>query len=196
MSATPADGLFLHASSVAIGGGAVLFLGHSTSGKSTIARMLGQVLPVLADDSVYAARRPDGGWQVVNGGFRFGRAGIRDWAEEVQRHSAGAAGVRLLGCLRLRKAAELRMEPLPAIQVARYLMDAAMEIDIQRKTGRSVPGRDPDVMQVTLTRELRRQWFRDVADIARRVPGWELGFARETPVSALKNALLELVTGS
>ena len=196
MTVTPADGLFLHASSVAIAGGAVLFLGHSTSGKSTIARMLGPVLPVLADDSVYASRRPDGCWQVVNGGFRFGQAGVHDWTEAVQRLSAGAAGLRLLGCLRLRKAAELRMEPVSAIQLAKYLMDAAMEIDIQRKTGRNVPGREPDVLQVTVTRKLRRQWFRDVADMARRIPGWDLWFAKETPVSALKTTLLKLVDGS
>ena len=70
----PSDlGLFLHASAVVVGGGALLFLGHSTAGKSTIARMLGQIQPVLADDSVYAARGADGWWRVVDGSFRYGR---------------------------------------------------------------------------------------------------------------------------
>ena len=53
-------GLFLHASAVVIDGGACLFLGHSTAGKSTIARLLGKDYPVLADDSVYAVRRSPG----------------------------------------------------------------------------------------------------------------------------------------
>ena len=49
----PSDlGLFLHASAVVVAGGAVLFLGHSTAGKSTIARILGQSFSILADEAV------------------------------------------------------------------------------------------------------------------------------------------------
>ena len=55
MFAADLSGLFLHASSVVVEGVAVLFLGHSTAGKSTIARRLGKAYRVLADGSVYAA---------------------------------------------------------------------------------------------------------------------------------------------
>ena len=132
---TSDGGLFLHASSVIIDGGAVLFLGHSTAGKSTIARLLGAAYPVLADDAVFVSRRPEGRWGVVDGGFRFGEGDFADWHERIRRQ-IDQNSVPLRGCLRIHKATELRMGPMDPAELARHLMDAAMEIDLQRKFGR------------------------------------------------------------
>ena len=177
MTAAGAEGLFLHASSVALEDGALLFLGHSTAGKSTLARLLGGMFPVLADDSVYAFRDAQGVWRVVDGSFRQEHADMAGWQEAVRRRAATGPSLRLWGCVRIHKASGARMEPLPPLETARCLMDAAMEIDVQRKYGRSRTGSRPtEPMPV---RQMRRQWFRGVADIARRCPGWNLWFPME-----------------
>ena len=61
------SGLFLHASAVNIGGKALIFLGHSTSGKSTISRILSKKYSVISDDKVWASQNSNGEWYVGNG---------------------------------------------------------------------------------------------------------------------------------
>jgi energy-coupling factor transporter ATP-binding protein EcfA2 len=82
----------------------MLFLGHSTSGKSTIVRMLAEEFPTLADDAVFVAR----GATAVGGGgrrFRFGQGwGVADWQASV-RSVGGRRGVPVRdvgGCTRRR----------------------------------------------------------------------------------------------
>ena len=170
-------GLFLHASSVIIDGGAVLFLGHSTSGKSTIAQLLGGTYPVLADDSVFAARGADGRWGVVDGGFRFGEGDITDWQQRIRRQ-IDSHPVPLRGCLRIHKASLVRAEPMEPVELARHLLDAAMEIDLQRKYGRvsRTVGMEPDAWQEVL--RVRRRWFALVSDLARTCPGQHFWFSK------------------
>lgn len=183
------SGLFLHASSVIIHGGAVLFLGHSTSGKSTIARRLGEVYPVLADDSVFAARGADGGWRVVDGGFRFGEGDFESWKQRIHRQIAENS-VPLRACLRIHKASAVRMESMEPVELARHLMDAAMEIDLQRKWGKKsgVSNTEPSAWEEVL--RARRQWFSQVADIARTALGGHFWFSRESDVHEM-SAILE-----
>jgi energy-coupling factor transporter ATP-binding protein EcfA2 len=173
-------GIFLHASSVVVDGGAVLFLGHTTAGKSTIVRLLGQAYPVLADDSVYAVRRREGDWRVVDGSFRFGRDELPGWQEEVRLRAEGAGAVPLRGCFRIHKAETVKIEPLAPVDLARYLMDAAMEIDLQRKAGRPSPQKGGAVYKGEAICQRRRQWFHWVAEIARGCPGWHLWFSKDT----------------
>ena len=191
MTAAGPSGLFLHASAAAVGGRAALFLGHSTSGKSTIVRLLEPRCPKLADDSVHAARGADGVWRVVDGGFRLGSGrGVADWMEEVRRRAAdGAAAVPLGGCFRLHKAAEVRVELLEPVELARHLMDAAMEIDLQRKFGRIAGGAKPEPDFQEQVVAMRRQWFAQVAQIARTCPGWHLFFTRDADPDQLASVL-------
>lgn len=183
------SGLFLHASSVIIHGGAVLFLGHSTSGKSTIARRLGEIYPILADDSVFAARGADGGWRVVDGGFRFGEGDFVSWKQRIHRQIAENS-VPLRACLRIHKASAVRMESMEPVELARHLMDAAMEIDLQRKWGKKsgVSNMEPSAWEEVL--RARRQWFSQVADIARTALGGHFWFSRESDVHEM-SAILE-----
>ena len=181
--------LFLHASSVIIDGGAVLFLGHSTAGKSTIARLLGEAYPVLADDAVFVSRSPEGRWGGVDGGFRFGEGDYADWQTRIRRQ-IDLNSVPLRGCLRIHKATAVRAEPMDPVELARYLMDAAMEIDMQRKYGRisgsseTEPSAWDDVMR------MRRHWFSLVSEIARTCPGRHLWFSRSSKIAEL-SAMLE-----
>ena len=170
MADVPTVGLFLHASAVVVEGGAVLFLGHSTAGKSTIARLLGASLPVLADDAVFAARDADGGWRVVEGGFRFEDGDVFRRMDEIQRQVRQGAGIPLRGCFRLRKADDVKIEPLIPSDLARVLIDAVIEIDVQRKVDKYVKDQGIDLISV------RKKWFRWVAEIARKYPGWMLYF--------------------
>ena len=188
----PASGLFLHASSVVVGGGAFLFLGHSTAGKSTIARLLGKSFPVVADDAVYAIRGADDQWRVVDGSFRFGRDTMPGWPEEVRRRAAGAGAVRLKGCLRIHKAETARVEPLAPVVLARYLMDAAMEIDQQRKFGRATNDGSSHGGTIVAVRQMRRHWFHLAGEIARTHPGWHLWFAKDVGERELGEILSQL----
>lgn len=189
--AADAEGLFLHASAVAAADGAVLFLGHSTAGKSTIARKLGSELPVLADDSVYAAPDAAGVWRVVDGGFRFGRGwGVEEWQEEVRRMFREGGGIPLRKCFRIHQAAAARIEQMLPVELGKHLMDAAMEIDVQRKFGMNPPGKNAEPIAWHEVMQKRRRWFHQVAELARTCPGWHLWFAKETWASELSAAII------
>ena len=179
-------GLFLHASAVEVDGGAVLFLGHSTAGKSTIARKLGVELPVLADDSVFAGQDAAGVWRVVDGGFRFDRGwGLAEWQTDVRRRFQEGRGIPVQKCFRIHQAAVVRIEPMPPVELGKHLMDAAMEIDVQRKFGIRHSAHKSEQIAWHEVMEHRRRWFHQTAELARACPGWHLWFAKETPPGEL-----------
>ena len=226
MKHSNSSGVFLHASAVIVDGGAVLFLGHSTAGKSTISRLLGAVCPVLADDTVFAWRTEGGEWRVADGKFRFEQPLVSESTPNTQhptsnvqgkspehRHSSGCkhlgVGRRALdvgrsdalntvtslqapqspasppsfplrSCVRIHKGLALRHELLPPAQTAGCLMDAVMEVDVQRKCGRLNPKQPASARAaIAEARTMRREWFRHVGDIARACPGQRLWFARD-----------------
>jgi hypothetical protein len=188
LPAAPAamDGLFLHASSVIMPAGAFLFLGHSTAGKSTIARLLGTSFPILADDTVFASRNHHGQWVVIDGSFRMNPARFStQWEHVVQQRPPTDSAPRLLGCLRIHKGDTVKAAPLSPWETCRFLMDAAMEVDIQRKlrTEPDAPAKGNIITAHELHR--RRQWFHAVADIARNHPGWHLWFSKKRHVATL-----------
>jgi hypothetical protein len=174
---SPGLGLFLHASAVVIEDRAIMFLGHSTAGKSTMARLLGEVAPVLADDSVYAFRGESGEWRVVDGGFRVQDGGLSEWQASVRQRTQKGS-VRVGACFRLQKAAKTRLESLDPWQLARYLMDAAMEIDVQRKGGSSRAPSKNGIHNILHDNKMRKNWFSLVSNMARDVPGGHLYFSR------------------
>ncbi len=192
MKALAAEGLFLHASSVAVEGRAVLFLGHSTAGKSTIARLLGNTFPVLADDSVFASRETDGKWRVVDGGFRFGRDEVSRWPEMIRRRFKESGAVPVVACLRIHKAENVRLETMEPLELARYLMDAAMEIDLQRKYGHGSEAGKIKPVGFENIMKIRRQWFFLVAEMARSIPGGHLWFPKDGCSAELCSSLAAL----
>jgi len=164
-SAAPTYGLFLHASSVATKRGALLFLGHSTSGKSTISRMLSHDCAVIADDTVFARRRTggDGSWEVGDGEFRHRGQSPPLWDSRLLRDAERIDFTPVAAVMRLWKDAELRISPIDELTTCRYLMDAALELDIQR---------------YTWDERNARLWYGLVATMARSVPGFDLHFDR------------------
>ena len=115
---------------------------------------------------------------MVDGSFRFGRDEVPGWTADVRRRAAQDS-VRLGGVFRIHKAAETRAEPMPPLETARHLMDAAMEIDRQRKFGRPREGAGMSSAGRIAAEQMRRQWFRQVAEIARTCPGWNLWFSKD-----------------
>ena len=102
------------------------------------------------------------------------------------------------GCFRIHKAAAARMEPRAPLELARCLMDAAMEVDLQRKFGRLKEQMGAVAGTISSVRQMRRQWFRWVADIARACPGGNLWFSRDSggvELGGMLSAFLERKTG-
>jgi energy-coupling factor transporter ATP-binding protein EcfA2 len=157
-----ADVLVLHSSAVVTPGGALLFLGHASAGKSTICRLLAERFPPLADDAVYLTRQEDGAWYVADGTRRAFAGPLEE--DEL----AGLDGVPLRAILRLFQAPTPRLAPLGQLETCRYLTDALFEIGWPKQKV-----------------ETARGMFAAVAQVARSYPGWQLYFSVDHTTSGL-----------
>jgi energy-coupling factor transporter ATP-binding protein EcfA2 len=151
--------LFLHASSVLVSGKALLFLGHSTSGKSTISRILSEQYPVLADDVVLMIKNQSNQWKVCNG------HGMLQGNEEAVQSTNITKVYSLLAVLRLYKSTTnfSIIQPISTIQTCCHLLDAVFEVSTQKA-------------QEDL--KIRKKWFSDTAAIAKNHTGWHLHFSK------------------
>ncbi len=144
----------LHASAVVAPGGALVFLGTSGAGKSTIRRLLRPSFRPLAEDAVYLIPAHDGSWSVADAGS----------PQPLQPLSEGEIaklrGVPLQAVFALAKGDDVRLERLDALSACRQLMNGLFEM----------------VRQNAFTPDVRRRSFADVAAIARRYPAYRLVF--------------------
>lgn len=159
MSALQRDGrpdriLTIHASAMRLNGEALVFLGPSETGKSTVCRLLSDHGQFLADDRVHLVRLSGERWGVANAdnGIRLERyaAMIGSISEQVPLHAI----------FRLHQAAATRLERVEPIVVCRYLVDALFEVEIHEP---------PDVAARALA-------FAALAQVARTIPGYRLDF--------------------
>ena len=146
----------LHASAVVTPGGALLFLGHAGTGKSSVCGLLARHYAALADDAVFLFRRGNGDWMVSDG--TRSAFGLPDVEEEGR---ARASAVALRAVFRLRQGSQPRVVPIEPRDTCRHLIDGLFEIKRQQRG---------DLAD-------KRAWFAGLADIARRYPGAELHFA-------------------
>ncbi len=153
-------GVYLHASAVNVSGGALLFLGHSTAGKSTIGRLLAERYPLIADDKVLVSRMDDGCWMVRDASGKF-----RAWTGT--GYPLGRRRYPLLAVVRIFKARAVTMHPLGQRETCRYLLDAVFENDFQRRVS--------DL-------RVRKDWFRMTAAISRGIAGWRLTFPKSKSI--------------
>ena len=159
-STFPACGLFLHASAVLGPKGAILLLGHSGSGKTSLCKILSPYFSLIADDITFVCRRKCGVWEVRDGdSFRpelfKNRSVSKNMVQKAPAYPLGSI-------IRIFASQSTVLQPLAPMKLCEYLMDAVFEIDIQRKTIRS---------------DLTVQWFHHVAAIAKQNKGWQLQFA-------------------
>ncbi len=156
-------GVCLHASAVNVSGKAILFLGHSTAGKSTISQLLSERYPVIADDKVWVSRHKSG-LMVCDGSNNF-------LTEEIRVNSfASQAQYPLLAILRIFKSKKIKIKPVSPKQICRYLIDAVFEVDIQRN--------QEDLRTI-------KRWFALVVEISKKNEGWHLTFIKDKSIIKL-----------
>lgn len=150
--------VLLHASSNNISGTALVFLGHSSAGKSTISRLLSKRYPVIADDNVYVYKDKDGKWLICNG------ADVSPFKEGAELSQGSPNKYLLSAVLRIFKSDSLRISSLSSKETCRYLMDAVFEIDMQKR-------------QKNL--ETIKKWFTLTAELSREIQGSRLAFKKD-----------------
>lgn len=149
-------GVYFHASSVSVSGKALLFLGHSTAGKSTISQLLSKRYSVIADDKVLVSKSNNYGWSVRDASGKF-----RAWTGT--GYPLGRKKHPLLAVLRIYKGPATRIHPITQRETCKYLMDAIFENDFQRNI--------EDFF-------VRKNWFKMVAEISNDIEGWRLTFPK------------------
>ncbi|MDX9955371.1 MAG: hypothetical protein RBT75_14810 [Anaerolineae bacterium] len=152
-------GVLLHASAVEYGGKALVFLGPSETGKSTISQLLAATLEgarVLADDLAYL-KWQNGQWQVVGDTSpNFQQEAFASLPVPISR------GVPLGGVFRLFQAPLPRLEPLDNSKTGFYLMRALFEVFMHRLA----------------SIEEKRACFSSLSAVARWAPGYAYYFER------------------
>ena len=118
-------GLCLHASSVEIKKRALLFLGHSTAGKSTISHILSERYPIIADDKVLIFMKKNRELMVqgISNKYCEKNPSILHLYSKMYP---------LLAAIRIFKSENLQINPISQKQLCRYIVVAVFEIDFQR----------------------------------------------------------------
>ena len=155
------NGVCLHASAVNVSGKALVFLGHSTAGKSTISRLLAERYPIIADDKVFVFQVKKGGWMICDGSDNFPL--VKGKANPL----ANQEKFPLLNVLRIFKAELKEITPASPILTCKYLVDAIFEVDRQRKQ------KDLGVI---------KKWFGVAAKISRQINGYRLTFPKDKSI--------------
>jgi len=149
-------GLLLHASSVAISGKAILFLGHSNAGKSTISKLLSERYPMIADDKVWVFCPKDGNWMVQDASLDFRQIYFDN------RRFRGES-YPLLAIVRIFKGNVICMDSISSKETCMQLMNAVFEINLLR---------------VIQSLAIKKEWFVAAAQISREIKGWRLTFPK------------------
>ena len=185
--------LFLHASSVIVENRAFLFLGHSTAGKSTIAGLLGNKFQVLADDTVFVSNIRSNQWLVFDGKNRCreGDPFFRDFSHR-NLEEYGRPFAPLAACLRIYKSEAVFKERVSSSKMAQYLLDAVMEVDLQRGPKFKPSGGVVSRQEVDEVRSNRLRWFSMVSLIARTLSGWKIWFSHESHFDDLIDAVMDI----
>lgn len=154
------NGVYVHASSVSVSGRALLFLGHSTAGKSTISQLLKKKYPLIADDKVLISKALKNGWHVRDASGKF--RGIA-WTE----YPLGRKKYLLFAVIRIFKGRNIQIHPLTKKETCKYFLDAIFENDFQRNLD--------DL-------EVKKTWFKLAAAISRDIEGWHLTFPKNRSI--------------
>ncbi|HOU11808.1 MAG TPA: hypothetical protein PKZ84_01710 [Anaerolineae bacterium] len=147
--------LIIHASAVLINGEALLFLGKSGTGKSTVCQLLRPYATQIADDWVYLMPCDDNRWRMAS-------ADARKFYTLSEQQLANLVLTPVNTILSLSQAKEFALARLNDMTVCRCLVNAFYEV----------------WPNINADRNLGRAVFPWIASLARMVPGYELSFTR------------------
>lgn len=145
----------MHASAARTEKGAMVFLGPSGTGKSTICQLLSPHAPTIALDAVYLVPRVGEGWAVARGDRRAHQGPLS------REEASGLRTVPLRAIFRLFQGSAPRLKRMNEVKTCQYLTDALFEMAWQR---------DYDITA-------KKVAFADLAAICRSVPGYEFRFS-------------------
>lgn len=154
-------GLYLHAVAVSGPKGAILLMGHSGAGKTTLGNLVCDHFPILADDLVFAYPNKNNGWMII-GGRQIGIKNKADRISFLKNSSLNNYAYPIHSLVRVFAAKETKIQSLSPIKTCEYLLSAVFELHVQSL--------EKNIF-------LRKEWFHSVADMARRHPGWRLEFS-------------------
>lgn len=154
------DGVCLHASSVNVLGKSIIFLGRSTSGKSTISKILEKEYPIIADDIVWVFPSEKGKWMVRDATYGF-------IGDQFDVNRFGKESFPLFAIIRIFKSDRDQISLIAQKETCKYLLDAIFEIDLQRKVS--------SINQ-------RKKWFKIAVKIAKNTKGWLLTFKKSNNI--------------
>jgi ABC-type cobalamin/Fe3+-siderophores transport system ATPase subunit len=143
----------LHASAVFNSKKAVVFLGPSGTGKTTIVQRLENYTNPLALDAVYILQRDRFTWDVAKAEYKA--YGASTWADFETMQ-----GVELYAIVRLSQSLHPNLRQIRSLKTARYLTDAFFEI------------RGQDSYPISA----KKAAFTNLSTIAKKVPGYEFDF--------------------
>jgi hypothetical protein len=145
----------LHASAVIANEGALVFLGPSETGKSTMRELLSERFQSLADDAIYLIPQDDGTWHAANADDGWAFRGPLP-----EKRAVALSSVPLRAVFRLYQSPTPHLEPIENIETSRHLMQAFFEVGRHRK----------------LDVEDKKLALASLAAAARSVPGYRLRF--------------------
>jgi len=167
----------LHASASLFPGGVVAFLGHSTSGKSTIAAKLQTKYEMVSDDGLFVFQK-DGQWFCANGDCRdFNLGWHKNGRISLSSRFEAFYPIRLFA--RIWQQSAVYYLSLDVIKLCKYLMDAFMEVDIQRRLPTSV----------------KKGFFESIAALARATAGCNLYFEKNSCIDRIEKVLFHMDPG-
>ncbi len=148
-------GFYLHASAININGKAILFLGHSGSGKSTIVKLLSTEYQIIADDKVWMSKHSSGEWYVHS-----------LWNEinpimSVTNKNRFKHRYPLNAIIRIHKADNFVLKKISEEKSCKDLIFSIFEIYLQRDEKRL---------------KIRKEWFCYCSELSRMYKGLELFF--------------------
>lgn len=149
----------IHAVAVETASGAILFLGHSGAGKSTMASKVFDYWPTIADDIVCLAQSAVNQMWYVADGKKINISRTRFFP--------------LFSLIRIFQSSNADIKSLTPLETCRHLTDSIFEIEIMKKVNRNI----------------QRECFKITADVARRYTGWQLlaTLDKETQLILIEN---------